>query len=70
MAVIPIRKPRVEVRAAIPTNQLYRAVLDALAAWSDQQADSFAGDAVYALSREDLIALARQYVELIELPSA
>ena len=61
MAVIPIRAARRGARGD-PANQLYRAVLDALAAWSDQQADSFAGDAVYALSREDLIALARQYV--------
>ena len=69
MAVV-VRKPRVEVRAHIPLRELHQAVLDALTAWSDQQADAFAGDAVYALTREDLVALARQYVELVELPSA
>lgn len=67
---VVVRKPRVEVRASIPVRDLYQAVLDALAAWSDQQADAFAGDAVYATTRDDLVALAKRYVELVELPSA
>lgn len=69
MAVV-VRKPRVEVRAHIPLRELYQVVLDALTAWSDQQADAFAGDAVYALTRDELMSLARQYVDLVELPSA
>ena len=67
---VVLRKPRVQVRADIPVCQLYQAVLQALAAWSDQQADAFAGAAAYALTREELETLARQYVELDILPSA
>lgn len=70
MPPIIIRKPCVKVHAGIPVRQLYQSIHDALAAWSDQQADAFAADAVYALTREELTALARTYVDLIELPSA
>ena len=68
--MIIVRKPRVEVRAGLPVRQLYLAILHALAALSDQQADAFAGDAVYAITREELIAVAEKYVELVFLPSA
>lgn len=70
MGPIVVRKPRVMVRAGLPIRQLYATIRDTLAAWSDQQSDAFVADAVYALTRDELIALARQYVELIELPSA
>ena len=65
-----VRKPRVEVRAALPVRQLYQCILEELARLNDQLADEFAGQAAYATDRAQLITLAKQYVDLIELPSA
>jgi len=67
---IVVRKPRVAIRAGLPPAAIYTAVLQALAVWSDQQADAFAGDAAYAITREELLTIARRYVELVEVPSA
>lgn len=70
MPQVPVRLPRVRVRAGLTTRELYDEVLAALSNWNDQQADAFAAEAIYALTREDMLKLAEKYVRLGELPSA
>ena len=70
MPIIPVRKPCVSVPAGCTIDQVYQRVLTALEAYSDQQADAFAGAAVYAHSREAMLKLAKQYVDITEPPSA
>lgn len=70
MPQIIVQKPRVRIHAGLTTKQLYDEVLAALANWNDQQADAFAAEAVYALTREEMLELAKKYVRLGELPSA
>lgn len=70
MPQIMLRKPRVEIRAGLPVRELYTRVLQALCDWNEAQADAFRGAAAYAIDRTQLMQLARQYVDLVELPSA
>lgn len=70
MALISVRKPHVSVRANIPVRQLYERIVAELSLISDQQADAFAADACYALTRDELLDVARRYVVIDELPSA
>lgn len=70
MPFIHVRKPRVSVRAGLTVRQLYERIKAELALFSDQQADAFVAAACYALTRDELLAVARQYVDLDELPSA